>query len=318
MAMSNQELAKRADLVIADLNANGGHLDAEQAQVFIDKVLDQPTILKQVRQVRMNAPQRKINKIGFDSRILKAAPQGTTPYDDPATGINNRYLAAADRSKPTTSQIMLETDEIMAEIRLPYEVLEDNIEGESFEAHVMRLIAERAAVDLEEWALWADTGSGDSLLALQDGWLKRMHSHTVNNTNLGVSPKLFEQGLLAMPQKYLRTTAALKHFVTVANSIKYRSKVAERATGYGDSMLTGAAPIYAMGVPVEAAPMLAAQGTGNQGFLTHPQNLIFGIQRQIQVETDKDIRSREIIIVLTLRAALQIEEEDATVKYTNI
>ena len=41
-------------------------------------------------------------------------------------------------------------------------------------------------------------------------------------------------------------------------------------------------------------------------------------QRQIQVETDKDIRSREIIIVLTLRAALGIEEEDASVKYTNI
>ena len=318
MTMSNQELARRADLVIADLNANGGLLDAEQANTFIDKVLEQPTILRQVRQVRMNAPERKINKIGFDSRILKAAPQGTTPYEKDTGGGNDRYLLAADRSKPTTSQIQLRTDEIMAEIRLPYEVLEDNIEGESFESHVMRLIAERAAVDLEEWALWADTGSADNLLALQDGWMKRMHSHVVNNASAGVSPKMFELGLLAMPQKFLRTTAALKHFITVANSIKYRSKVAERATGYGDSMLTGAAPIYAMGVPVESAPMLAAQGTGNMGFLTHPQNLIFGIQRQIQVETDKDIRSREIIIVLTLRAALQIEEEDATVKYTNV
>lgn len=317
MTMSNQELAKRADLVIADLQANGGMLDAEQAKVFIDKVLEQPTLLRQIRQVRMNAPERKVNKIGFDSRILRAARQGTTPYEKD-NGTNDRYLPAAERSKPTTSQIELKTSEIMAEIRLPYETLEDNIEGESFESHVMRLIAERAAVDLEEWALWADTASGDTFLALQDGFLKRMTTHVVNNAAAGVSPELFEQGLLAMPQKYLRQTANLKHFVTVANTIRYRGKVAQRATGYGDSMLTQGGPIYAMGVPVEAAPMLAVQGSGNVGFLTHPQNLLFGIQRQIQVETDKDIRSREIVIVLTLRAALGIEEEDATVKYTNI
>lgn len=315
--LTNQELARRADLVLADLNANGGLLDAEQANTFIDTVMEQPTLLRQIRQVRMNAPERKINKIGFANRILKAAPQGTTPYqaDD---GTNDRYLLAADRSKPTTSQIQLNTKEVIAEIRLPYEVLEDNIEGESFESHVMRLIAERAAIDFEEFALFADTASGDAFLALQDGYLKRMTSHVVNNASAGVSPAMFQSGMLAMPQKYLRNVAQMKHIISVANTIKYRGKVAERATGYGDSMLTQGGPIFAHGVPVEAAPMLAAQGSGNQGIFTYPQNLIFGIQRQLQVETDKDIRSREIIIVLTARVALGIEEEDATVKYTNI
>lgn len=318
MALSNQELAKRADLVLADLNANGGLLDPEQTDTFIDIVQEQPTILRQVRQVRMNAPQMKINKINFASRIMKAAPQGTTPFDDPATGINNRYLAAADRSKPTTSQISMATKEHLAEIRLPYEVLEDNIEGQSFESHVMRLIAERAAIDFEEYALYADTASLDPYLALTDGWFKRMTSHVVNNASAGVSPDMFQAGMLAMPQKYLRTVADMKHVVSVANTIKYRGKVAQRATGYGDSMLTQGGPIFAYGVPVESAPMIAAQGTGNVGFFTHPKNLIWGIQRQLNVETDKDIRSREIIIVLTARIALQIEEEDATVKYTNI
>lgn len=315
--LTNQELARRADLVLADLSANGGLLDAEQANTFIDLMMEQPTMLRQVRQVRMSAPERKINKIGFASRIMKAAPQGTTPYqaDD---GTNNRYLLAADRSKPTTQQVNLQTKEVLAEVRLPYEVLEDNIEGQSFESHVMRLIAERAAIDFEEYALYGDTASGDAFLALQDGYLKRMTSHVVNNASAGVSPAMFQAGMLAMPQKYLRNVAQMKHFVSIANTIKYRGKVAERATGYGDSMLTQSAPIFAHGVPVEAAPMIAAQGTGNVGIFTNPQNLIFGIQRQLQVETDKDIRSREIIIVLTARVALQIEEEDATVKYTNI
>lgn len=315
--LTNQELARRADLVLADLNANGGLLTPEQANTFIDQVVEEPTILRQVRVERMNAPERKINKIGFGSRIMKAAPQGSTPFEQD-NGINNRYLAAADRSKPTTSQITLTTKEVMAEVRLPYEVLEDNIEGQSFESHVMSLIAQRAAIDFEEYALFADTASGDAYLALTDGYLKRMTSHVVNNASAGVSPSMFQAGLLACPQKYLRNLAQMKHFVSVANTIKYRGKVAERATGYGDSALTQNIPLYASGVQIEAAPMLAAQGTGNQGIFTFPKNLIFGIQRAVQVETDKDIRSREIIIVLTARVALQIEDEDATVKYTNI
>ncbi len=312
---TNKDLLQRADLALADLSANGGLLDAEQANTFIDMVLDQPTLLRQVRQVRMSAPERKINKIGFASRILRAASQTGGAEDD---GSNGRYVAKADRAKPTTSQITLQTKEVIAEVRLPYEALEDNIEGMSLEAHIMRLIAERAAIDLEELAIAGDTASLDTYLALQNGYMKRMTSNVVNNASAGVSPAMFTNGLLAMPQKYLRNLGQLRHFVSVANTIKYRQKVAERATGYGDSMLTQAAPIYAAGVGVEAAPMLSVLTAGTQGFLTFPQNLLFGIQRDIRVETDKDIRSREYIIVLTARVALQIEDEAATVKYTNI
>lgn len=315
MPTPNEELIKRADIALADLTANGGALDAEQANTFIDLILEQPTILKQARQIRMNGPERKINRIGFDSRILRAAIQTGGANDD---GSNDRYVAKADRAKPVTSQIQLNTKEVIAEIRLPYEVLEDNIEGQSLESHIMRLIAERAAVDLEELALAGDTGSGDAYLALQDGWLKRMVPHVVNNASAGVSPDLFTSGLLAMPQKYLRNLAQLKHFVSVANTIKYRQTVAARATGYGDVALTQNNPLYAAGVSVEAAPMLSAIGSGNTGFTTFGQNLLFGIQRDISVETDKDIRSREYIIVLTARVAMQIDDVEATVKYTNI
>ena len=315
MTTPNQALIARADLALADLTANGGMLQPEQANTFIDLILEQPTILKQVRQIRMNAPERKINRIGFASRILRAAIQTGGAND---TGDNDRYVRKADRAKPTTSQIQLNTKEVIAEVRIPYEALEDNIEGQSLEGHIMRLIAERAAVDLEELCLAGDTGSGDAYLALQDGWLKRMTPHVVNNLSAGVSPDVFTNGLLAMPQKYIRNLAQLKHFVSVANTIKYRQKVSQRATGYGDSALTQNIPLFAGGVAVEAAPMLAAVGAGNSGFTTFAQNLLFGIQRDISVETDKDIRSREYIIVLTARIAIQIDDVDCTVKYTNI
>lgn len=315
MTTPNQSLIARADLALADLTANGGLLQPEQSSTFIDLILEQPTVLKQVRQVRMNGPERKIARIGFDSRILRAAIQAGGANDD---GSNDRYVRKADRAKPTTSQISLMTKEVIAEVRIPYEALEDNIEGGSLEGHIMRLIAERAAVDLEELCLAGDTASGDAYLALQDGWLKRMTPHVVNNASAGCTPDMFTSGLLAMPQKYLRNLAMLKHFVSVANTIKYRQNVSKRATGFGDSALQQSVPIFAQGVAVEAAPMLAAVGSGNSGILTFPQNLLFGIQRDIRVETDKDIRSREYIIVLTCRVAVQIDDVQATVKYTNI
>ena len=112
------DLIKRADLALSDLASDGGLLDAEQNNTFIRKMLDEPTLLRAVRSVPMNTPEAKINKIGFGSRILRAAPQGTPPYhaDD---GTNDRYLLAADRAKPTTEQVLLATKEIMAEAPTP-------------------------------------------------------------------------------------------------------------------------------------------------------------------------------------------------------
>lgn len=323
MPLSNKELARRADLALSDLESNGGVLNPEQANTFIDMVQEQPTILNQARVVRMGAPTRKINRLGFGSRIMKAAPQGTPPYaaDD---GTNDRYLAAADRSAPSTAQIELRTKELMAEVHLPYELLEDNIEGMSFEDHVMRLIAERAAQDLEEWALSADTASADPYLALNDGLLKTANLHEVdcsaqtdidgNAINSNVHPATFANAMLAMPQKYLRNLTGLKHFMTVADTIKYRARVAQRATGYGDSALTENNELRVMGVPVEQSPLMPS----GFGLFTFPQNILFGIQRDIQVETDKDIRSRQIIIVLTTRVDCIWDDVDAVVKYTNI
>lgn len=325
MSMSNNELVRRADLALSDLSGTGGILQPEQSNRFIDMVQEQPTILNQARLIRMNSPQMNVNRLGFGSRIMKAAVQAGGFNDGGglvAGGVNDRYLQEADRSKPTTAQISLNTKELMAEIHIPYEVLEDNIEGNggngagasTFEAHIMRLIAERAAQDLEEWALDGDTLSGDAYLATNDGLLKQATSNVVDNLSAGISPDLFESGMLAMPQKYLRNLSALRHWVTVQDDIRYRANVAKRATGYGDSSLTETGRLVAYGIPVEPAPLMAA----STGLFTFPQNILFGVQRNIMIETDKDIRSRQIIIVLTIRADVLFDDEPAVVKYTNI
>lgn len=314
MSTSNANLV-RADIALAQLATNGGLLDPEQANRFIDMVVEEPTLLRQARQVRMNAPSMKINKIGFANRILRAAIQTGGANDD---GSNDRYVRKADRSAPTTSQLRLDTEEFIAEVRIPYEVLEDNIEGRSMEDHIMRLIAGRTALDLEELCLFGDTSSSDDYLALQDGYLKRASSHVVDNLNAGCNDSMFVNGLLAMPQKYLRNLGQFRAFVSLANTIKMRQARSERATGLGDQNVTEKTELYSQGLRIEGVGSLTADGVGKRGLLTVPNNLIWGVQRSISVESDKDIRSREYIIVVTGRVATQVEDADALVKFVNI
>jgi hypothetical protein len=314
--MNNQELMQKADWAVGDLDTNGGKLNDEQANQFIRKLLVQPTILNQSRTVTMSSPQRQINKINFASRILKPA-------------VSNTPLSVGDRSAPTTEQVLLTTKEVIAEVRLPYDVIEDNIERGNIGAHtdtngtpasggirdtIMTLIAERAALDLEELALLGDTGSGDTFLALNDGWLVQATTNVVDLAGAAISKDTFKQGLQAMPDQYLRNRAAMRHFVSVDNEIAYRDSLANRETALGDAQIQGTSPVFGFGVPVEAAALMPAVN----GISTNPLNMIFGIQRDVWIETDKDISSRVYIIVLTMRMDFKYEEEEAVVKYINI
>lgn len=327
--MNNSELIKKADWALGDLSVDppsGGKLQPEQANQFIRKLLIQPTLLRTVRSVPMISPTRKINKIQFASRIMRNAAVDTV------SGVSG--LAPADRSKPTTEQIELNTKEVIAEIRLPYDVIEDNLERGNIGQHqdvggsptsggikdtIMTLIAERAALDLEELALHGDTLSGDTYLQTTDGYLKRMTSNVVNFGNATIDKSLFKAGLKTMPDQYLRNRGLMRHYVSVDKEIEYRDTLANRETTLGDGQIVSGGPVFGYGVPVDTLATISLTATGeDSGFLTYPQNLLFGIQRDIWIETDKDISARVYIIVLTARIDFQIEEELACVKYTNV
>lgn len=307
----SETLSRKADLALADLTANGGLLLPEQNDTFIRNLIDQPTILKVCRTVPMAGPEQKINKIGFGQRILFPASQTGTQED---AGSNGRWLAKANRSKPTTSQVSLVTKEVIAEVRIPYEVLEDNIEGQSMTNTILALIAERAALDLEELMLLGDTASGDPYLALMDGVIKRSTAHTVDCIGITEYAEAFNTIKKNLPTKYRRNQGSMRFFTGMDFESDYRLKVALRGTNLGDTILTTNAPLPVLGVPMVGAALMP----NTKALFCDPQNLIFGIQRNVRIEQDRDIRSREVIIVLTARVANQIEEIDAVVRATNL
>ena len=307
------ELSQKADFALSELTSNGGVLNPEQNDTFIRLLIDQPTKLRNVRTVPMNTPVMKLNKIGFGSRILRVAPQGTAPYQQDS-GANNRWLAATDRSKPVTSQITLTTNEVMAEVRIPYEVLEDNIERGGMADTVLALIAERAALDIEELLILGDTASGDPYLALQNGILKRITSNVVDAAGGSIAVATFNNLKKALPTKYRRNLPSMRYFSSMDRESDYRVAVSSRGTDLGDSILTSNAPLPVLGVPLQSAALMPNSNI----VFTDPQNIIFGVQRNVRIEQDRDIRAREIIIVLTARMGIQIEQEDAAAKVINL
>lgn len=301
---SNRELLKKlqkGDIAVADLVSNGGLLNTEQTNKFIRVIIDAPTILNEVRTVQMNSPKLEINKIGFGTRILKPAPTSGTA------------LAAVDRSKPTTSKVTLDTTEVIAEVHIPYDVLEDNIERGNLEDTIMFQIAERTALDLEELLILGDTASGDAYLALKDGILKQAVSHVVDFGNLPNQPinrAIWKAAHKAMPNKYIRNRDALRHYVSPDVETEYADTLAGRSTELGDNKIQFWTPNRGFGIPIKSAALMPDANT----ILTFPKNIIWGVQRKIMVESDRDIRSRVIIVVLTLRIDCKFEEEDAVVK----
>jgi len=328
---SNNSLLRKADITIAEFQSNGGELNPEQGAAFIRKLIKQPTLIRVCRVVEMIAPIRKINKIGFGTRILRAA---TSAVALTAAGSNGTGLDG--RAAPTTSQIELITKEQIAEVRIPYDVMEDNIERATTATNelpntgpaglrqtIIDLIAERAALDMEELALLANlsyTNSGDAddqaYLSQFAGWLSIAGTlgNVVNANNVSINKSIFKQGLKAMPSQYQRNKAALNHFVSVNNETEYRDTLADRGTALGDQMTQGTSPTFAYGSPVLPVALMPE----SNGLYTDPLNLIFGIQRHVSMEFDKDISARVYIIVLTARIAFQIEEAEAIVQYENI
>jgi hypothetical protein len=324
--MDNKEIIAKADIALADL-ATAGRLNPEQTDQFIRTLIDQPTILTVCRTVAMNSYQMKINKLGFGSRILRpgANKQGVSTNSNQSDGTGEgQAMPASQRTKPDLGQVVLTTSEVIAEIRIPYDVIEDNVErgnvsgalqtgAGGIHQTLVDLIAERAALDLEELAINGDSASSDTYLALNDGYLKLATANVVNvggafDKNAG------KAALKTMPTRYLRNRSALQHFVSVDNETEIRDQYGARQTALGDQQIQGVLPVYLFGSKVAPVALMP----GDKGLLCDPMNLIFGVQRNIQIEYTKDISARVFIVVLTARVAFSIEEINAMVKYSGL
>jgi hypothetical protein len=239
---------------------------------------------------------------------------------------------------------------------LSSESLEDNIEGEQLEDHIARLMATQVGNDLEDISINGDDDSTIPGIGVQDGWRKRAvegGAHVIDHSGGLLDRGAFNKALKAMPRKYMAKRAGLRFF-TGTNAIQdyiyslqltadgFVAPESLAAAGLNQAVRTqgpaGFVTGNAFGVPVQEVPMFdeARAGTydtdsGTSGvqapagdvghtdlWLTFPENLIWGVKRDVTVYREFKPKKDTIEYTVFVRAGMQIENLDAFVVVTNI
>lgn len=293
-----------------DLSTSGGLLVDEQQDSFIRTVIEQSTLLPVVRTIPMTSPTRRIERIAFLSRTLKPVTEFTAP------GVTN---------KPDLAKILLETFEFGALFTISYDTLEQNLEsnapngprGSRFEQTLLQIIAERVAVDIEDYVLNSDTASVDPDFDEFDGFLK-LASNKFDALGAPVSKGLFKSTLTSLPKKFRLRKNRMAWMYGASTETEWRDEFADRGTAFGDQAMAdgdqpdrryGAYGIRAMQVPVMPEELGAGLDEGKI-LLTDPRNMIVGLHRNVFFDWDKDIEARALKIMVTARFGAKYEDPD--------
>jgi HK97 family phage major capsid protein len=298
----------KADLSTSDLSS-GGLLAPQQVKEFFELIIDESVLLPQVTTVTMSSPTYEISKMGFTSRMLRGASEGVP-------------LPVGDRSKPELGKVQLTTQEFIGEARMSYGVVEDNIINGTFVDYAMRLIAKRIATDMEDIVINGDTASAIDPLNKLDGVLKQATSLVVNAGGVRLDKATLKKVLQTLPSRYLKSQKNMAFFTSKNAVIDYADSLSNRQTALGDEKLLRVSQAEYAGYPVIPVAMFP-EDLGNDDNMTSllfcdPKNIHVGMMRDVRIETTRDISSRELIIVATVRFGVKFQHEPALVKATSI
>lgn len=256
---TNEELVRKA-LIATDAIASAGKLNDAQADKFIDYVFDLSMLKKVARIVRFRNENMDIDKIGVGARVAMPASEGRDP---------------GKRRGVSHSKITLTPKELMVPFEVSDTYREHNIEGDSVEDHIVRMMATQTGNDIEELYIDGDTvgaavlesemvdgGSSteyvkDTYLALFDGWMRQADAaNTVNFAGAAVSSSVFSKMINALPVKFRRNRSNLVFLCSMELEQLYRERVSTRATAKGDDALNSEAPLTPFGVPLMGVPLM--------------------------------------------------------------
>ena len=301
-------------------DTGSGILRPEQARRFIDYVWDATVLAQDGRRVTMRANTMELEKVNVGERVIRAAAQAEGAYTNAGA---------------TFSKVELTTKKIRLDWEVSAEGLEDNIEGGALEDHLVRLMTNAFANDIEDLAIngTGDTGDG-AFLGIMEGFINRVqtngdaHEAVVTVSDNEWTTDVMQNIILAMPRKYralknnLKFYAGtdafqgiVKHNGTLADAIAEAfSPIAAGTPANRQAYLDGAAQTFGgarttrvLGVDVQEVPYYPAGYVD----LTFPQNRVWGFQRDITVNRQYQPKKDTIEYTVFVRFGVQWEEEDA-------
>ena len=278
---SNSEIMKAA-ITTADMigTGKGGHLNPEQANRFIDYMVDNSALLKDIRIERMRAPEKLLDFMLIDGRIIRKATEGQQPSE--LMGITTK------RKELRSIKIVLPAD-------ISHEFLEDNIERAAVREHIARMLSQQYSNDLTDLLLNGDTTTASSatdaaFLTIGDGIIKQAkdsadtHKISLPTTIAAADYKdtIFPNMLKALPDKFKSDRDNLRFYCSSSVSDDYILSLASRLTTMGDNVLVNGNLATFLGVRLFPVPNMPS----NAIILTNRHNIVQGIQRDMEVHSE--------------------------------
>ena len=327
-------------------------LTAEEADRFIDYIVDESVMKGKARVVRMTKETKNIRALGL----------GTGDFLHPGT----TFSSSEYKKTLSENKISLTSKKVRGGIAVFDYYLEDNVEGDAFVNHLMKMVAKKISNELDI-AYWiGDTGSGNAygdtdIRSLWDGWRFRIANgdtdgDTYYNSVSGGATVLdatdsgtfdLEEGRIAMVGasapynwefKYNKILETLdsKYKVGGLNNLafynndnvtqNYIEALAARSTVLGDNAILGNAVAQYGMVPIVSCPNMpivmaggtqatevSSGGAYTDVLLTPNGNLIIGIQRDIKIESQREAADEATYWFYSMRVDVAIENINACI-----
>lgn len=325
--MTPEQLIQKAIIQTSDMTGGtaGGLLQPDIANKFIDFVIDLSVMKNNARMEKITPDQKYIDKVAVGTRVAEPKTQATT---------------TTTRRGITTERVTITCKPIIVPWEISRETLARNIEGNSFEDHVAKMMATQLSNDLEELFITGDTDSSDEFLALADGWAKLASENAniydaerLDLNDVSDAKTVFGNMIRLMPSKFKRSRGHLRFFCGENVYQDYIDALSARATALGDNALQKRLNLTPFGIQLIDVPTIPTNQSYNSPtyndnsyiMLTHYQNLIVAFEVQyagsrsgIELLKDVDIYKNTKEYALHLSAGCQIQENTAVVYAQNV
>lgn len=295
MSFTNEEIAQLIEKATIT-QATGGLLSAQQTEEFMNLMVDQTPIMRQMRVETGIAKSMTIDGLEFGESVIVGGTEGEAPD-------------SADVVAPSMPRLTLTPTELVAAVDISYSWLRSNISRENAEEDVNNALGKRIGMDLLDIIFNGDTSivgttRRDKALKTIDGILKKANADSnVHDDTIAATPTWGGSGgelsaqLRLLPKEYRDDRASLAHLLSVDTLDEFEDEVADRQTVAGDNVLFGDQAVSRH----KRVQLLAPYRFPNDTVLTTVRrNIAIGFGREMQFYKENNHRARKLEITVVI------------------